>query len=103
MEMQKLSAVELEFNDIEDGKRCTIRKGRRSLRLGPLQFISKTENRVITVNVTHVIHCIAIDMPMEYVREDEFTDRHDMIYQLRQYYPDIDERAEITAIVFSHI
>lgn len=103
MDIQKLNAVELEFNDIEDGKICTIRKGRRSLQLGPLQFESLIENRKLIVHVTHVIHCIAHDIPMEYVRKDGFTDKHDMINQLTQYYPEINENTEITAIIFSRI
>jgi hypothetical protein len=101
--MQSLNAVELEFNDIEDGKICTIRKGRRSLKLGLLQFVSLKEKRTLTVKVTHVIHCVAHDIPMEYVKQDGFTDKHDMVHQLTQYYPEINENTEITAIIFKSL
>ena len=50
---QKLTSVETEFDSIEDGKRCTIRKGERDIKLGPLPFESLKEKRIKNVIVTH--------------------------------------------------
>ena len=98
-----LSATKNEFHTIEDGKQCTIRKGYRDIRLGPIVIILMDGNETLTVNVTQVIHCKVIDLPLEYVKRDEFMDRHDLVHQLKQYYVDIDEHTEITAIVFTQI
>jgi len=54
----------------------------------------------LVIMVTQVIHCVVKDLPTEYVKRDDFIDKHDLVNQLRQFYPDIDEETEITAIVF---
>ena len=99
--MQKLTAVESEFDTIEDGKRCTIRLGRRDIKLGPLEFESLEQKRRITVKITHVLYCLVQDIPREYVLSDGFIDRHDLIHQMETYYPDIDEVTEVTIVVFN--
>lgn len=95
-----LNATKNEFHTIQDGKECTIRKGHREIKLGDLKINLLDGDETLTVKVTQVIHCRVIDLPLEYVRRDEFADRHDLVHQLRQYYLDIDEFTEITAIVF---
>jgi len=99
---QILTASKNEFHTIQDGKQCTIRKGYREIKLEPLGFYLINEDQHITVNVTQVIHCIVKELPMEYVKKDDFQDRHDLINQLKQFYLDINEETEITAIVFVH-
>lgn len=99
--LQKLTAVESEFDYFEDGKSCTIRKGRRSLKLGLLTFESLKEKRQEVVFITHIIHCTVKNIPMEYIKKDGFTDRHDMVAQMQEFYPDIDEDTEVTVIIFN--
>ena len=79
---QRLTSTEIEFNDIEDGKRVTIRKGYRSIKLGSLIFESLKKKRTITVQVVHIIHSLVQNIPSEYVRNDGFTDKHDLVNQL---------------------
>ncbi len=93
-----LTCTENEFNDIEDGKTVTIRKGYRPIRLEELRFESLVKKRVMTVKVIHVVHAIVQDVPMDFVKNDLFTDKHDLVNQLRQFYPDIDENTEVTIV-----
>ena len=97
---QTLSATKNEFHTIQDGKECTIRKGHREIRLEPLEFFMLNDDFNLVVMVTQVVHCKVNDLPNEYVRRDEFVDKHDLVNQLRVFYPDINEETEITAIVF---
>lgn len=99
---QSLTATKNEFHTIEDGKKATIRKGYRNITLGDLTITMLNGDKTITVNVTQVIHCKIIDLPHEYVKKDDFLNKHDLINQLKQFYPDINEITEITAIVFEH-
>lgn len=98
--MQKLTCVEIEYNDIEDGKRVTIRKGYRQIQLGDLEFKCKKTNRTLIVDVLHVIHSLVENIPTEYVRNDGFIDKHDLVNQLKEYYPNINEKSEVTIISF---
>ena len=95
-----LTCTENEFNDIEDGKTVTIRKGYRPIRLEELRFESLEEKRIMTVKVVHVIHAIVQDIPMEYVKNDGFIDKHDLVNQLKVFYPNIDETTEVTIISY---
>jgi len=52
----------------------------------------------MTVKVVHVVHAIVQDVPMDFVKNDLFTDKHDLVNQLRQFYPDIDENTEVTIV-----
>ena len=96
----KLTSTEIEFNDIEDGKGITIRKGYRPIKLGLLEFESLEEKRKLNVQVTHVIHTLVRDIPMEYVKDDGFLDKHDLVNQLTEFYPDIDELSEVTIVTY---
>jgi len=100
--MQSLKSVKNEFYAFEDGKKSTIRKGHRDIRLGLLMFGSEEPNVNLEkiVNVTQVVHCKVKDLPVEYAKLDDFQDKHDLVNQLSLYYPDINEETEITAIVF---
>ena len=98
--IQSLTCVEFEFNDIVDGKRVTIRKGYREIYLGDLRFICKKTNRSLTVDVMHVIHSKVEDVPSSYIKNDGFIDKCDMIVQLSKYYPDINEKTEVTIISY---
>lgn len=96
----KLTCAELEFNDIEDGKRVTIRKGYREIGLGELTLESLRRKRTMVVHVVHVIHSLVENIPSSYVRNDGFIDKYDMINQLSEFYPDINEKSEVTIISF---
>lgn len=98
--MQGLKAHENEFDNIEDGKCCTIRKGHREIKLGNLIFWSREENRQMVVNVTQVIHSNVNDLPLYFAKEDYFVDKHDLVHQMQTFYPDINEETEVTAIIF---
>ena len=100
---QILTATKNEFFAIEDGKKCTIRKGYRPIFLKPLKFWMLNGEESLVVNVSQVIHCTVHDLPNEYVKRDEFVDKHDMVYQLQEFYPDIDGDTEITVVVFEHL
>ena len=103
--MQSLKSVKNKFYAFEDGKKSTIRKGYRDIRLGLLIFGSEEPNVNYEkiVNVTQVVHCKVQDLPTQYARLDDFQDKHDLVSQMAYYYPDINEETEITAIVFENI
>jgi hypothetical protein len=103
--MQSLKSVKNEFYAFEDGKKGTIRKGYRNIRLGLLLIGSEDPkiNLEKIVEVTQVVHCKVKDLPIEYAKLDDFVDKHDLVSQLSYYYPDINEETEITAIVFKNL
>jgi hypothetical protein len=101
--MQQLALVNDLFAAFEDGgKRCTIRKGRRDIALGPLEFVSPDGTLKQIVNVTRVIYTRADGLEDHELWDDGFDSLPDMLEGMKRYYPDITEDTEIT-LIYCHI
>ena len=100
MELQKLILAEDVYDALETGKNCTIRKGRRDIKLDKLLFESLDEKRTTVVNVVMTIHCKLQHIPDEFVWNDGFTGHENMLTEMKRFYPDIQMDTECTVIIF---
>ena len=98
--MQKLMLAEGVFDNLENNKGVTIRKGRRNILLGELLFESVEHQREAIVNVSSVEYCALEDVPNEDVWNDGFEDQIDMYHGMKQFYPDIEMNTEVTIVRF---
>lgn len=96
---QKLILADDVFDLLEDGKTCTIRKGRKDIQLGFLKFES-IDKREEIVFVKIVLYCKLKNIPIDYVINDGFIDHDDIEKQMKRLYPDIDENTEVTIVEF---
>jgi hypothetical protein len=100
MELQKLILAEDIFDALECGKKCTIRNGRRDIKLGHLLFESLDFKRTEVVNINTIIYTELQNVPNDYVINDGFKSHEDMCQKMRRFYPDIQLNTECTVIVF---
>ena len=98
--MQVLTLLEDIFDALEQGKRTTIRKGRRDIQLGELLFESVGTKRRKAVLVTSVHYCLLADVPLEDLLNDGFRDHQDMWHKMKRFYPDILLSHEVTLVKF---
>lgn len=101
MTIQTLKLAEDIFNQLEKGKRTTIRKGRRDISLGKLLFESTEIGRRKTVNVLNIHYCKLSNVYQGDLENDGFKDHHDMWEQMKRFYPDLSFDDELTTIKFS--
>lgn len=100
--VQKLMLAESVYDELQDGvKSVTIRKGRRDISLGQLNFESVENERVTTVNVKKVIYCKLGGVPEEYIHADGFTSAQHMLEVLSEFYPGITLNDEVTIVEFT--
>lgn len=100
--MQKLTLYEDIFDKLENGKRTTIRKGRRKIELGELMFESTEEGRQKMVDVVMVSYTRLENVNTEDLENDGFKDHHDMWEKMLRFYPDIGLDDEVTVIRFNY-
>jgi hypothetical protein len=100
IQLQQLIMTEDVFDKLYEGKTCTIRTGRRDIKLAHLELQSLDDKREETVLVKRVVYCKLKDVPMEFVINDGFTDHLDMEHQMKKFYPDIDLDTECTVVEF---
>lgn len=98
--IQTLKLAEDVFDELSKGKLCTIRKGRRDIKLGELLFESVEVNRNQLVTVEKVIYCELQHIPEQYIKNDGFKDHADMMITMVRFYPDITWFSECTIIDF---
>ena len=98
MEQQKLILAEDVFDALKTGKTCTIRKGRRDIKLGKLLLESLDEKRTETVMVNTVIFTELLMIPFRYLSNDGFKNHDDMCEKMKRFYPDITMETECTVI-----
>jgi hypothetical protein len=100
METQKLILAEDVFDAIEDGKLCTIRNGRRDIKLDKLVFESLTEKRIANATVHTVMFCALQDIPEGLFMNDGFKSVDDMLRKMKRFYPEITLESECTVVIF---
>ena len=100
MQIQTLMMAEGVFDRLEEGKMCTIRNGIRDIKKDLLFLESVEEHRKQLVNVVGVIHCQLQNVPQEYIHNDGFVDKEDMLNQMRNFYPDIQYESIVTVVEF---
>jgi hypothetical protein len=98
--MQSLLLAEHVYDQLETGKRVTIRKGRRDIFLGPLAFASTNNNRTQIVEVDMVYYCkLKLVLPSDYIN-DGFNDIDHMFQEMKKFYPDISMDSEVSVVRF---
>ena len=98
--INELKLAEDIFDQLENGKVTTIRKGRRNVALGELIFASVDTNRIQIVNVLSVQYCQLANVYIGDLENDGFKDHHDMWEQMKRFYPDLKFTDEVTIIKF---
>ena len=87
--MNKLILAEDVFDALDSGKFVTIRKGRRDIQLGSLEFESLELKRSVIVDVSMVYFCHLDGVIPSDVINDGFEDYDDMLACMKRFYPDI--------------
>lgn len=100
METQKLICAEGVYDALEYGKTITIRKGRRDIQLGSLILESLEAKRQTEVQVNYVMYCKLEDVPDEMLEMDGFIDHANMLECMKNFYPEITYKSEVTVISF---
>ncbi|PWH84973.1 hypothetical protein [Brumimicrobium oceani] len=99
--MQKLTLYEDIFDDLEKGKRTTIRKGRRNIELGELLLESTDIQRKKIVDVKMVYYSRLESVKKTDLENDGFTDHQDMWEKMQRFNPDIGLEDEVTVVIFN--
>lgn len=99
--VERLILEEDIFDQLDEGKRVTIRKGRRDIPLGKLIFESKVERRLKIVNVINVHYSRLSNVYIGDLNNDGFKDHFDMWEKMKRFYPDISFDDEVTTVKFS--
>jgi len=98
--MQQLILAEDIFDQLETGKRTTIRKGRRSINLDELEFESLTEKRKAVYYARMVYYCKLKDVLESDLINDGFENHADLLDKMKRFYPDLTDETELTVIRF---
>ena len=88
------------YNQLFEGKRVTIRKGRRNISIGGLFFEAVDSHRIEYVEVFMVYHCKLKDVDPADIQRDGFDNLEHMVKEMKRFYPDIDKETEVTVIKF---
>ncbi len=103
--MQQLKLATDLFDDLVTGRKyMTIRKGRRDIQLGELEFESVGEvggGLKKVVRVHRVAYTLVGGLCDREAKEDGFQSVHDLILGMQRFYPDLDENTEITLVYWS--
>jgi hypothetical protein len=81
-------------------KRVTIRKGRRDIQLGILDFVCTSGTRGATVNVTSVEYTSLVMVTQDDLVSDGFKNIAELYDTMKRFYPDITLKDEVTIIRF---
>lgn len=82
------------------GKYVTIRKGRRDIKLGVLDFECTSGTRGRTVEVNKVSYMRLIDVSDKDLKADNFANFEALLETMQSFYPDISVKDEVTVIYF---
>ena len=86
---------------LEGGKRVTIRRGDRDIKLGKLLFAGATDGTLLhEVEVVEVRHIRVSGVSEEIAQADGFANWVDFYNGMKRYYPDLDVSEECTIIYF---
>ena len=100
--MQTLKLADDLFEPLERGeKHVTIRKGRRDIQLGDLQFQGiGDESLKKIVEVTEIRYLRVSGIPDYMCVEDGFNDWIDFFNGMKRFYPELKATNEVTIIYF---
>ncbi len=100
--MQVLKLADDLFGPLRAAEKfCTIRKGRRDVELGDLQFEGAEDVSLKeVVQVTSVTFTTLGGVPEETLEADGFRDHDDALEQMKRFYPDITFDTEVTVVDF---
>jgi len=101
--MQSLKLSQNEFNNLRLTKTVTIRKGRKDVKLGLLEFHNIESVAVELVNIESVQYCKLKYVSSEDLLCDGMISTCHAVSKLIQFYPDITPETEVTAIKFKII
>ena len=100
METQKLLMTEGVFDALTDGKRVTIRKGRRNIQLGDIIFESTEIKRIQKADIIYVMYSLLKNIPIDAIENDGFNSVEEMLDGMKGFYPDITLDSECTIVYF---
>ena len=98
--MQKLLLAEDGFDQLNEGKNITIRKGIRDIKLGKLVFESTKKKRIKIVNVYRVSYCQLDFVTSTELEKDGFKSPTDMLNEMKSFYPNLKPESKVTVIRF---
>jgi hypothetical protein len=98
--MQKLKLAEDIFDQLQAGKRTTIRLGKRDITLGSLLFESNDLKRESIVTVAKVNYCKLKDVSLDDLINDGFSDHSHMLNEMKRFYPEIEMESWVTVVGF---
>lgn len=98
--MQELKLYEDVFDELDHGKRCTIRKGDKNISLGPIKFVSDAFERTKYCEVWMVYKCKLKHVMVDDLISDGFESHSNMIDEMKRFYPDITSEDYVTVIKF---
>lgn len=84
-----------------DGKRVTVRQGKRDIVLGKLLFIGARDDGLrYIVTVTEVRHLRMVDIPDDVVEAEGFKNWTNFYEDMKTFYPDLELTDEVTVIYY---
>lgn len=98
--MQSLKLSPKEFKNLRLTKTATIRKGRKDIKLGFLQFYNIQSGAVELVNIVSVQYCKLKYVSNEDLLCDGMIDTNHAVMKLVDFYPNITPDSEVTVIIF---
>lgn len=91
------------FEELDYGKRVTIRKGRRDIGLDYMIFERVSDGAEKLVDVNRVYITKLKDVLEEDYKNDGFNDVEDMLHQMKEFYPDITVNSLVSVIKFEPV
>ncbi len=99
--MQTLLLAEDIFDQLETGKRVTIRKGRKDVSLGSCLLESTLQKRKRIVNIINVHYCQLGNVYIGDLQNDGFKDHNELWETMKRFYSTITFEDEVTTIKFT--
>jgi hypothetical protein len=93
-------SAEFRHSILTGKKRSTIRKGTRSIPLGPALLSLSPEDQ-IPINITSVRTCLTSELTEPIARTDGFDSTQALIHALERFYPNLGTSDTLTIIEFS--
>jgi hypothetical protein len=94
-------ADDLMYKVADGSKKCTIRRGRRSVKRGMLLLEATNGTHPdLIVNITAAFSCTCVSIPESIVKDAGYEDAGDCYLSLRRFYPDLKMDEVITVIMW---
>ena len=98
-----MSGEQMRDDTLSGKKRITIRKGHRNYIPGPVLIGCQILNWATLKFITGVKHCTLSQVTSEEYIADGCESRKELRTMLRQFYPDLDWRSQVTVIRWEDI